>query len=149
MRGIRSERRSLPRSSWLGPRARKESPQPLRLKVDYRQQEHPQRQLPGVGREFKRVVLDELERDRTNQGREHAAGPAQYRDENEIARRDPECKVRRHMADEVGDQSAAKAADGPGDDIGRQDGMACGRAEIFNAGLVVAHGLNEIAEWGG
>src|SRR6266540_1688057 len=50
------------------------------------------------------------------------------------------------MADEVRDKSTAKAADGPGDDVGRQDRMACGCAEIFNTNFVVAYRLHEVAE---
>src|SRR4029453_10904203 len=97
-------------------------------------------------REFKRIVFDELERDRTNEGSEYAAGPAQHCDEDEIARGDPEGEFRGHMADEVGDKSAAKATNGPGDDVGPQDRMVCGRAEIFNTDFVVAHRLHEVAE---
>src|SRR5215831_13155619 len=122
--------------------AREESPQPLRLDVDHQQQEHAQGQLPSVRRELHRIVLDELECYRTDEGREHAAGPAKHRDENKIARRDPECEVRGHMADEIG----AEPADTSGDDVGRQNGVACGGAEVLDADLVVAHRLHEIAE---
>ncbi len=50
------------------------------------------------------------------------------------------------MADEIGDQRAAEPADGPGDDVGRQDGVACGCTEVLDADLIVAHRLHEIAE---
>src|SRR5436190_2590248 len=110
-----------------------------RQEADHEQQEHAERQLPGVREVRARERADDLEYRAGDEHRGHALPAGENGDEDKLARGRPEAEVRLDVAEREDDERAAEAGAERGDDEVDRHRVACRAAEVLDAQLVLAH----------